>query len=412
MPVELPVSQAPETPPRPPRAIVWLCLFVVSVLVGVVATLLTWPKTESTGAPWFWVQLLVLPALAWGIVFGLRLHYFDDESDRLRAEDETLQADRARAIQFASEPLAVLGHAYLCALGSAGVAGKIAENETALCAQTPHSGGEAVRHTALALEEDIEAPGRYRACFKALLEGISEALTAIPSNEPLAVRLQLPRGVSQPDLLETWQVLWRDSKLRPVRATLLSPEQGMMALDEWLDIKGGPALEKFTLFVSVQLHEMPPDDSAEAAVALLLGWAPLAERRGVAVQAMLHRPIEADVANLNQTISMALLWGKATAAETKDLWQAALDPHDKPAFLQTFFDCSLGVSQTDELRGIHDIDKTLGSPDSAAGWLAAALAVEHVTQRGAPQLIAWREGSLRLAIAQPTTQANKKKSDA
>jgi hypothetical protein len=50
------------------------------------------------------------------------LHYYNEETDRQQAEDETREIDRAEAIRFASEPLAVLGQAYLSAMGSAGVA--------------------------------------------------------------------------------------------------------------------------------------------------------------------------------------------------------------------------------------------------------------------------------------------------
>lgn len=185
-----------------------------------------------------------------------------------------------------------------------------------------------------------------------------------------------------------------------------------MALDAWLDIKGGPALEKFTLFVSVQLHDRPSENSAEAAVALLLGWAPLAERRGLKPLAMLHRPVEADETALNVAIQKVLLWGKATAVQINDLWQVGLERKDKPALINSASDLSLGVLQADNFAGIHDIDLALGYPGVAAGWLATALAIEHALQTDGPQLISWRERSLRLAIAQPITPADETESRA
>jgi hypothetical protein len=180
-----------------------------------------------------------------------------------------------------------------------------------------------------------------------------------------------------------------------------------MALDGWLDIRGGPELEKFTLFVSVQLHHKPPPNSAEAAVALLLGWAPLAERRGFKPLALLHRPVEVDAMVLSAAVPLALLWGKAEASQLNDLWQAGLKGKDKSALVQAASDLSLGISQSDELSGIHDIDVAMGDPGVAAGWLALVLAVEHAAMTGKPQLMATREGALRLAITQPAKEQGK-----
>lgn len=176
-----------------------------------------------------------------------------------------------------------------------------------------------------------------------------------------------------------------------------------MVLDEWLDIQGGPALETFTLFVSVQLHDKPPENSAEGAVALLLGWAPLAERLGMAPLAMLHRPIEADDASWCDAIPTVLQWGKTTAAQINDLWQVGLQRVDKTALLQRAPDFSVSISQATDFAGVQDIDVALGNPGVVAGWLATVLAIEHARQICEPQLIAWREGTLRLAIAQPMT---------
>ncbi len=61
MPVVLPPEPGADSdPPRPPGAIAWIALFAVFMVGGVVIALLTWPKSEPTNTPWFWVRLLVL----------------------------------------------------------------------------------------------------------------------------------------------------------------------------------------------------------------------------------------------------------------------------------------------------------------------------------------------------------------
>lgn len=403
MPVELPESEPPEVAPSPPRAIVWLGLLVVFMAAGVALALLTWPKGEPTNTAWFWVRLLGLPALTWCVAYGLRLHYYDQETERLQAEREVCEEDRAKALQFASEPLAVLGCAYLTGPGCGDVANSIAGGKLVLSAQTTQGGTDAVRHTALELQEDQAMPGgRYRACFTALLEQIAGAVEAVPNGVPFSVCLHLPSDVDQPALQNTWQSCWVGKGLRPAKAKLLAGEMGLMALDEWLDIRGGPALERVTLFVSAQLHDSPQQGSAETVVAMLLAWAPLAERSGLKARTMLHRPVESQSSGLESALSKVLLWGKATAGEVKHLWQAALLHEDKDALLQVASEIKLGFSQTDQLSGVHDIDAALGDSGVCAGWLAVALGIEHSQQTKVPQLAAWREGRLRLAIVQPS----------
>jgi hypothetical protein len=402
MPVELPISRS-NTPPAPPKPIVWLVVFVVIMLAGGGSTLLGWPKTEPTGTAWFWMCLLDFPALGWCILFGLRLHYYNEEMDRQQAEDETREVDRAEAIRFASEPLAVLGYGYLSALGSAGVA----SGQTVLHAETAEAGKDAVRRTVLTLADDDGGVGRYRSSFMELLGQVADAINAVPRNVPFNVRLELPLEVDQALLVNTWQACWRECEFRPADASLCSTKGGAMELDGWLDIRGGPELEKFTLFVSVQLHHKPLSNSAEAAVALLLGWAPLVERSGLKPLALLHRPVEVGSIALNAAVSLALLWGKAEAMQLNDLWQAGLEGKDKSALVQAASDLSLGISKSDQLSGIHDIDVAIGDPGVAAGWLALVLAIEHAAMTGKPQLMATGKSTLRLAVAQPATGSKK-----
>jgi hypothetical protein len=300
----------------------------------------------------------------------------------------------------------VLGYTYVNALGRTHVASKIALGEKSLTALTPRAGGNAIRHTAIDVAAAEVEPERYSACFKDLIGQMSEVLAELPMSVPFDVRINLPGRADQALMLEAWNTRWREAGLRPLPASLLSTEKGLMELDDWLDVEGGPALEKFTLYVSVQLHSVPPENSAEAAVALLLGWAPLAERRDVKPVAMLHRPVEVSEMSLNLAIGKVILWGNATASQIKDLWQAGLLREDKPALINGADDLTLSLSKVRDFDGIHDIDVALGHPGVAAGWLAAALAIEYATQTNEPQLIASREGTLRLAIAQPTTPVN------
>lgn len=120
----------------------------------------------------------------------------------------------------------------------------------------------------------------------------------------------------------------------------------------------------------------------------------------------MHRPVEADLDATDAPISTALQWGRTTGDKINDLWQTGLERMDKAALVNSLSDLSIGVSQTENLAGIHDLDITLGYSGNAAGWLAVALGIEHATQNNTTQLVAWRESTLRFVVVQPVEQAD------
>jgi hypothetical protein len=402
MPVELPSAQWDTTPPAPPRLVVWLGILIVIVLASVTWTLLTWPKGVPTQTAWFWARLFAFPALAWCFLYGLRWLYHEQEAVRLQAEDEALAAERAAALLFAREPLAMLAVDYLCALGSSGVAARIADGERKLESRLTLSGDASVRHTALEIP-GLTQEDRFQSCFEALLRRLNTVLTQIPRRVPLTVYLALPPEAMQDKVLQLWQRCWEAAGCHASDTVALSLGQGVMALDDWLDIRGGPALEKFALFVAVQLHDVPSDNSAEAAVALLLGWAPLAEKMGLNASALLHRPVCDGVISVSETMSRAILWGNTEANNIGDLWVAGLEKDDHHALMQAASDVSVGLTTSEQAGAIHDMDTALGHAGVAAAWLALALAAERASHQRKPQLAASRQCTLRMAVLLPAS---------
>lgn len=109
---------------------------------------MTWPAGEPTNTEMFWLRLLVFPSLFCSFIYGLRLLYYEQETDRLAAAHKMLTQDRAKAIQFAQDPLAVLGSTHLCAFDD-NAAEQIVERQRRLEARRPAISNAAVRHTVL-----------------------------------------------------------------------------------------------------------------------------------------------------------------------------------------------------------------------------------------------------------------------
>lgn len=400
MPVILP-PQLQRTPPAPPRAAVWLVMCVFAIAAAAAYTLSTWPKGVPTGTVWFWIRVLGFPTLACTILYGLRLLYFERERERQDAEREQWEDDCAEATRFAQEPIALLASGYLCSLGILDVAGAMTIGVRRLESSVPATGGETVRHTALRLIDDSDLADRYASCFRELLAMIDDALHVLPRSLPFEIRLDCPGNIEADELCEIWRRCWAETGHRAAEVSVLARDEGVMAVDAWLDAYGGPALEKYALFVAVQLYDQPPADSAEAAVALLLGWTQMAQRNGSPIRALMHRPVEKSGDTLLDVLYTGVLWGRAKPEGVADVWQTGLAPADKPALLEAASELKLGASNTDELSGFHDIDLAMGHAGVADAWLAIALAAEHAIQSGNPQAVATRRRDLRVAVVQP-----------
>ncbi len=347
--------------------------------------------------------MLGYPTVAWCIVFGLRLHRYEEARNYWGAREEYRRDDHEEAIAFAREPLAVLGTAYACAMASDGVAGRMLQSESALEARAPRTRGPVVRHTRLELDndKDEDSADRFELAFQALIQKLEAKVRSLPARMPFDVRLHLRDDATPLHLLAAWAKCWAGCGLRPAEVALVPADDGVMALDTWLDVPGGPDLERFTLFVAVQLHDKPPENSAEAAVALLLGWAPLAQRHGLEPVAMLHRPVACETVDLATSISTAALYASAVPESLHHLWYSGLTKADKSALLKDGSEVGLAAAQADDLPGMHDIDAALGEAGVAAPWLAAALAIENACQSGEPQGFVCRDGALRMAVVQP-----------
>jgi len=228
----------------------------------------------------------------------------------------------------------------------------------------------------------------------------------VPSTIPFDVYLQVPEDLDGEQIRDAWHVCMKTLGVTLAEPFYLTKEEGWMAVDAWLDIRGGPSLEKFALFVAVQTSDDASPSRSEAAVAMLMAWAPLAERIRFDAIAKLHRPVEV-LADLGPAeVAECLLFGNAKAQEVSDIWQAGLHGEDENVLSKAASDLDLAVVRAEEPAGVHVIDAARGSMSGAASWLALALAAEHASETGTSQLVCIRQNSIRMAVVQPAEQFN------
>ncbi|MCP3723241.1 hypothetical protein M3I53_08855 [Paraburkholderia sp. CNPSo 3272] len=374
--------------------------------LGMALSIATWSHGKSTSDPWFWVRTFVLPLMSAGFVFGLRWLFYGQQVSLHEADEETDAADRAKAIRFGQEPLAVLGLAYLTAMGSGNVGARIAGCERALRSQQSPTTGITLRRTHLDILDGTDGFARFQLCLFEVMRGVHSVIQRVPSNMLLDVYLQVPETLSGEEVQEAWRACTKAIGITLAEPLRLTKEDGLMAIDEWLDIHGGPSLERFALFIAVQASgDASPNDS-EAAVAVLMAWSPLAERMHLDVIAKLHRPVDVQEELTVDEVSKSLLWGNTEAREVLDMWQAGLSEGDDDVLSKAASDLELALVEADEPTGFHDIDAALGNTGEAASWLAIALAAEQASEAGTPQLVCTRQGTIRMAMVRPAEQTN------
>ena len=242
---------------------------------------------------------------------------------------------------------------------------------------------------------------RAQPCFAALLARMQPVLASLPKKVPLEIYLQCPDDATREALLHAWQSCWAALGMRNASVSLWPSKQGLMLVDQWLDQCKAADLKKFVLVVAIQLHAAPIPNTAEVAVALLLGWPPLVAHYRLKTSARLHRPVAMRPAHRANDLATMLRWGAVTADDIHDMWQAQLEEADKSAMLQCAGEAKLNLSANGPYSGVHDIHLALGDPGAAASWFAAALACEHAAHTGNAQWLACHEGHVHMAVARP-----------
>ncbi|NML32739.1 hypothetical protein HHL14_18085 [Paraburkholderia sp. G-4-1-8] len=406
MPIELPPLRDDQTPPVPPNVFVWGGVGLLLAALGMALSVATWPHGKSTSDPWFWVQTIVLPLMSAGFVFGLRWLFYGQQASLHEADEETDTGDRAETIRFGQEPLAIIGLAYLTAMGSGNVGARIAGGERALRSQQSQTTGATRRRTQLDILDGTDGFERFKLCLSEVMRGVRSEIQNVPSNIPLHVYMQVPEVLSDEEVLEAWRASTKALGITLAEPIRLVKEDGLMTIDEWLDIRGGPLLEKFALFVAVEISGDASPNHSEAAAAMVMTWSPLAERMHLDVIAKLHRPVDAREVPAVDDMSETLLWGNAEAKEVLDMWQAGLADGDDDVLSKAASDLGLALVEADEPAGVRDLDVALGNTGEAAGWLAVALAAERASEAGTPQLVCTRQGNIRMAVVRAAEKTN------
>lgn len=400
MPVRLEAVPAGATLPAPPRWLIWLLLYFCLTTISAVLTLLLWPQGVPASGARFWLILWGAPTFIWLLLFGARIHQYDEQINYAQLRNQLREDRLASETQRGQRAIGVIASVYETAMGNADLDTQLIHGGDGFRLVVPPGGTDAVRCTTLpdTLCARVDTESSVEALLEHLLTRLREALHAIPKKTAVHVRLQADVGMDGAELEAAWHQASRTLLPEVASLRLVEPSTGLLVLDQWLDAGESESSASALLAIGLQLRPTPYDDHGEAAAAVLCH---LGRSRDGSRIADLHRPVALDESNLQPKFSEALLWGTQEAQSFDASWTSGIEPAFLNNMKSTINASHFGEARSEET--LHfDLNAALGQTGFAAGWLALATAIERCCKEVAPQLIAAGEnGHHRFLVISP-----------
>ncbi|MFJ3261740.1 hypothetical protein ACIPK7_15910 [Pseudomonas sp. NPDC086581] len=367
--------------PKKPRLWLWLLPLPALLAVGVALTL--WLGGEGVAPARFWLFALGIPALVWCAAVLVRGLIYLGELSSVEGWNEAREADltqKMRRGRRSQQVLAVSLHTALRDLtadnGQAQHLALVANDGSQLRAQPGWVGN--ARHSRLPLME-IETKQRLlRRVLVTVLEELAAKLSALPTDRPVALLLEMEGGFEEGLAGRIWNETLAESGIRQT----LKPIDGggLAAIDQWLDERIQD--EALLMVVSFQIAPKDVEGSAEAVVGLLLGNRLTQDR--LQPLAYLHRPEPAhgtDKKAALQATTQALDWVPLPASSIGRVWLAGTDTPSNALITSAMESVELPAKAT------HNLGALLGDAGRASPWMAIASAVEAAANEAEPQFI-------------------------
>ncbi|WER48141.1 hypothetical protein CupriaWKF_25390 [Cupriavidus sp. WKF15] len=389
-------AEEQEIAERPSR-VAWAIAFLVMVLGGVLAVLLSWPKHLPTHTWKFWATLIVFPV---GVPVWIVLRRYGHHEGRkldVLMRNEAIRKYNEHVFAVAARPLAVLGVAHrISSDRNVNALASIQAGTVRIGTQEPIANeGDPVRARWLEVPGVELVPGgkekdddRQRKAmqwlYSELLDDLAERIRALPLQTGFGVSLWISGGLHRQDHAALWEKAWQERQFRAMDLIEEAEPAGLHVVDGWLDEIAGQGKRDARLIVAIQLHpvlsDTPPPDTAEAGVAVLLMPDEAASRLAVEREASLHRPVRGPVDQSNGALLHALKWGDTKASDITKGWQTGFDAAMAGVLHRAAMQIGL------ETQPI-DLDQTVGHAGVAASWLAVACAAGSLSGDAPSQII-------------------------
>jgi hypothetical protein len=370
----------------PPSIWFFVAMYGVIQLAGIGMTIFFWPKGQATMTGAFWLCIFVLPIFLWIGVAGL----FYSRAYETQRNDVLWWNQLSKTLSWHWRRWT---HAHIVLIDSVALTPEndLAERMLGLEGGAPINPGEVLP---LPVVDGSLSQPRLEQVIEQLLTPFVLSLSRLTTAGTSDVVLQTSSERDTVDFLRVWLKLGLPDD--PAIAWLpLDAESPMV--EQWF---GDYQMPDYRLVVICQIHDENEEPAySESAAALLLTTPQVAARPKLKIkpQACLFRPIVAESDTVDSALATLSRAEQVPSKKIKHLWFSRLDKLIRHAVTAAVVEANLNLAA-------HDIDRAIGKPGPANGWLLQALAAQMVRHGQGAQLVAapYRKGvALNVVGQQP-----------
>lgn len=372
------IKKPPERYPRPvlPNKSRWLAALVAMLVISVILMRIFGRYIDNS---YFWMIAIGTPVVMWMVSFGFRIWIWSLQDSKANGFDKRREQWILHETRKARRALQVLSTTFITAHQEdqqSSVAAEMLNNKSIITPQSDWKGEKCKRMSRIAVAPE-DTPGLLAARLFAKLIADLPA-DQLPEKISLVVILDVSSSLSSADVREIWQQAWHESGI--ACAVEYPDSNGPGVINHWLDrrIKDDAML----LIVGLQVDPVTSDNTAETAVALLLGNRLTQE--ALEPVALLHRPDPAPSGELSAGMNMAAYNVPLKENIVKNLWLAGLTGEQRAEAIACQ---NAHPVQSVENEAVISLDASMGRAGAAAPWLAIAAATEIARQTQSPQMI-------------------------
>nr|WP_314420922.1 hypothetical protein [uncultured Erwinia sp.] len=362
--------------PVTPKASRWFAVLAAMLVISVILMRIFGRYIDNSH---FWMFAIGTPVVVWIVTFGFRMWFWSLQDSKANGFDQRREQWILSETRRARRALQVLNTTFITGHQEdeqASVAVKMLNNRSIIISQSDWKGKKSRRLSRITTEQEDTPELVISRLFSELIADLPVDL--FPDNASLVVILDISSSLSFPAVRDTWQEAWQESGITCAVEYIDSNGPGIV--NHWLDhrIKD----EAMLFIVGLQIDPIVSNNTAEAAVALLLGNRLTQE--ALEPLAFLHRPDAAPSGELSEGMNMAAYNVPLKENIVKNLWLAGLRGEQRAEVIACQ---NAHPAQSVEDEAIISLDTSMGHAGAAAPWLAIAAATEIARQTQSPQMI-------------------------
>lgn len=372
------LKHLPECYPRPApvKTSRWFAVLAAMLVISVILMRIFGRYIDNRH---FWLIAIGMPIVAWTVSFIIRMWVWSLQDSKANGFDRRREQWILCETRRARRALQVLNTTFITAypeMAKDVVAAAMLNNQSIIASQPDWKGEKSKRVSRIVVGSEDTPESLISRLFLELITGLP--VDQFPAQASLVVVLDISSSLSLTAVRDIWQQEWQDSGIACAVEYLDGSGPGV--IDSWMNNRfKEPAM---LLIVSLQIAPVVSNNSAEAAVAILLGNRLTQE--ALEPVALLHRPDPAPPGRLEDGMRMAAYNVPVKENIVKHLWLAGLTKEQRAEVVESQ---NKHPAQSVEDDAVANLDVSMGHAGAAAPWLAIAAATEIARQTQLPQMI-------------------------